>query len=124
MAWTASHTISKIVGSFVRDKPLPKWLYVQRALDATPVDVEFDDMASELFAAARYRYLTEDGKWSLIPYEEAQRLKLRCKRGVIELLAQTMCVAWKEAAGFTDLRYSSGEEALRCENIMFAAAFY
>ena len=102
----------------------PPWLFCGRALDATPYEVEFGDMADELFQTARYRYLDpHSGKWTLLPHDAAARLNLKCKRGVCELLGQSAKLAWTEPAQFTDSSASLGVDITRVERLVVRPVF-
>jgi len=56
-------------------------LYIQRALDASPVEVEFGSLQDILMEASRYRHLDGEGRWHLLGYAEARQLKLKCRTG-------------------------------------------
>ena len=94
----------------------PRWLYCQRALDASPVDVEFGKLKDILYNAARYHHRDDDGLWTLLPYEEARRLRMRMRRGVLELLGQTAKLVWPE---FPTPEFRS----TRIEDIILAPVF-
>ena len=85
------------------------WLFVQRALDATPVEVELGELEQHLVGSARFRHLDQDGYWRLLSHDQAKVLRLRCKRGVCELLAQTALIVWEEDAALTDQRFANAE---------------
>ena len=74
-----------------------KYINVIRGWDSSPRDVELGDALTELLTpAARCRHLREDGKWELVPYERAQELGIRHKRGVLETYASTATLLWAE----------------------------
>ena len=77
----------------------PQWLFVMRTLDCSPFEVELGRLESLLYEACRYRHKDTQGNWRLISYEEAKKLRMRCKRGVIELLAGTLKLVWPGEAG-------------------------
>jgi len=76
--------------------PPKRWIYVEKAWDATPIEVELGAMEEDLCRVAKYRFLDADKTWTLIPWEQAKQLKLRTRQGTLQLLAQTLRLAWTE----------------------------
>ena len=122
VAWVAEEKQAGMVNELCRYPP-SRWLYVERAFDATPVEVELGAMEDDLFKIARYKYLGDDGTWLLLPYEEAKQLQLRCKRGTLQLFAQTLRVAWTEDGALTDVRCPPGVQVRRTEKILLRPVF-
>ena len=59
--------------------------------------VEFGNMHEYLVPNARYRYRkTSSHPWQLLGYEDAARLRLTCRKGLLETLAVTCKLAWIE----------------------------
>lgn len=116
--WKMQGTTMDFVDRVLEGSRKLTFLYVLRAFDATPIEVEHGHLEEQLFNASRYKFLDQDGQWRLVSAQEAKRLKLRCKRGVLELLAQSATIAWEEEASLTDGRYeghASRPMALRVE---------
>ena len=66
-------------------------LYIERALDATPIDIEFGGLQDVLMESSRFRYLDGQGKWQLLSWDSARKLKLRCKTGAAHLTHTSLC---------------------------------
>ena len=97
-SWKTDALITEFVGDVFSGKYVPDWLMIEKAMDCTPIEVEFGELEPLLFDVARYKHVDGEGRFSLLTYEEAQRLSLRCKRGVIEMLAQTTTLVWPQDA--------------------------
>ena len=122
VAYVGDTKLQHMVESLARDPP-SRWIYIERASDATPVHVELGALQDILYDIAKYRFLREDGTWTLIPYEEAQQLKLRCKRGVVQLFAQSLRLVWKEPGHLTDPACPPGFDVLRVETVPLRPVF-
>ena len=96
---------------------IPKWIFVERAWDASPVAVKFGNLRADLAPIARYWYRRQQaessrlakGTWTLLSHEEfKQRTGGRePRRGMLELLAQTARITWPRATqGDCDLNSS------------------
>ena len=72
------------------------WAIVQRCWDSTPRDIEFGRLTSLLCPVARYFAPGPDGAWEVCTHTEAKARGLKCKRGVLELFAQTCDLVWDE----------------------------
>ena len=70
--------VKEWIGDVESGRRIVKWLYVERAADATPIDVEFGDLEHLLISASRFRHCNGDGTWTLVSNEVAKKLKLRC----------------------------------------------
>ena len=121
VAWCATKRWEQIIEDFLRQPP-KDFLYLERAFDASPLDLELAELAERLFRIARFRYL-EGGRWTLIQHEQAQQLKLKCKRGIVEMLAQTIRIAWKEDASYTESRAPPDAMLRRLEKVICRPLF-
>jgi hypothetical protein len=78
----------------------PKWVYVGRSHDATPIRLSFG-LLQELAPHARYwNRASKHSKAALLTYEELQRAGVHLPaQGILELLAQTGRLAWPQKVG-------------------------
>jgi len=122
VSWVAKACSRRYLHELAASPPGP-WLYIEKAWDATPVDVEFDEAGLPLLEASRYRWCDEAGNWKLIPYEQARALKLRCRHGVVEMLAQSLKLVWPHEAHLVDARYPAGKLVDRVEEVIVPPVF-
>ena len=122
VAWAATEKMTGMVNA-LHASPPRDWLYVERAFDATPIEAELGESMDGLHEVAKFRFRDADGNWTLIPLAEARQHKLRCKRGVLQLFAQTLRFAWEEQGTLTDRRCPPGAAVWREEKVCLRPVF-
>ena len=96
-SWAANRKMHLLTDEFAT-RPPEDFALILRGLDCSPVETELAEFADVLFRVAKYRYLDSQGNWHLLPADQAKQMRLKCKRGVVELMAQTLTVVWQERA--------------------------
>ena len=71
----------ELAASIAEGSKTAKYIFIERAWDATPLEVEFGILEPLLFDSARYRLPGHDGPGPLVSYTEAMLNRLRTKKG-------------------------------------------
>ncbi len=96
--WKMGFLAEKLAEGMADGSAQVKWVYVERAFDATPIEVEFGKLERLLYKVARY-WSFVNGEPRLLTCEEAESAKMRMKTGVVEMLAQTAYLEWEGLEG-------------------------
>ena len=108
--------IKQLFQSIARGSRKVDHLFLERASDATPIDVAFGSMERLLCHSARY-FKKDDvtKKWELYSYDAAKSINLKCKGGVLEVFAQTLKMVWWESARHATSYKGADDKILRVE---------